>query len=550
MLRRRILSLWFPRLAAERALRAHRGRVEQPFAIVTEQGNALTLASLSAEATQQGLSVGQALSDARAFCPELVTEPANPVQEAAFLSSLARWVEKFSPWVAAEPPGALLLDITGCAHLFGGETGLARTIRSEAEALSLTVHIGIADTLGGAWALARYAGQASTAHRTGDAIAQEARATRSRAFKRRNWERGGAAPVRQTRAIAASVAPTGQTAAALAPLPVAALRLDTPTCTKLARLGIRTVGCLSDLPRGSLARRFGADVVRRMDQALGMEPEPISPGGTPAHFATRLSFPDPIGLAEDIEAGIARLLPPLCAKLHRSGRGARRLRLTLFRADHSHQQVEVGLARPSHDPDRIQPLLTLQLPTIEAGFGIDMMRLQALVTEPLTPVQHKGHLDAVAAAKLLRDGDTTMADLLGRMGARMGLEALTRLAPADSHVPEKTQIVQAAAFSTPARVWPAPVSPRPAVMFTPEHIHPQTNGRPPDRFRWRRREFTTHHATGPERIAPEWWLDDPNWRSGTRDYWRVITESGEQLWLFQALGATTSGGWFIQGDFG
>jgi protein ImuB len=132
----------------------------------------------------------------------------------------------------------------------------------------------------------------------------------------------------------------------------------------------------------------------------------------------------------------------------------------------------------------------------------------------------------------------------------MGLEALTRITPADSHIPEKTQTVRAAAFSIPAQNWPKPATPRPPVMFTPEHVHPQTNGRPPDRFRWRRRAFTTLHATGPERIAPEWWLDDPNWRSGTRDYWRVTTDSGETLWLFQALGAATSGGWFIQGDFG
>jgi protein ImuB len=550
MLRRRILSLWFPRLAAERALRAHRGRVEAPFAIVAEQSNALTLISLSTEASQQGLSIGQSLSDARAFCPDLLTEPANPTQEAACLAALSRWAERFSPWVATEPPAALLLDITGCAHLFGGEAELAQALRAEAEALSLTAHIGIADTLGAAWALARYAGRAQAAHRSGDAIAQEARATRSRAFKRRNWERGGPAPQRPVRALAATIAPSGQTASVLAPLPVAALRLDQARCTKLARLGLHRIGDLATLPRGSLARRLGADVVRRLDQALGVEPEPISPGGPPRHFATRLSFPDPIGLAEDIEAGIARLLPPLCAKLHSAGRGARRVCLTLFRTDRSLQLVEIGLARPSHDPDRITPLLTLQLPTIEPGFGIDMMRLQALITEPLTPTQHKGHLDAVAAAKLLRDGDTDMVDLLGRLGARMGLEALTRLTPADSHIPEKTQSVQAAAFSTPTQNWPAPSAPRPPVMFAPEHVHPQTDGRPPDRFRWRRRDFKTLHAAGPERIAPEWWVDDPNWRSGTRDYWRVTTDSGACLWLFQALGATTSGGWFIQGDFG
>ncbi len=550
MAHRRILSLWFPRLAAERVLRADRGRIERPFAIVAERNNTLTLASLSAEAEAEGLSAGQSLSDARAFCPELMTQPASPEQEASFLLALSRWAGKYSPWVASQPPAALLLDITGCAHLFGGEAGLAEAIRTDSEALCMTVHIGIADTVGAAWALARYAGTASVAHRSGDAIEQEARATRSRAFKRRNWERGGAAPARAVHITAASVAPTGQTRAAIALLPLPALRLEPETCAKLARLGIRTIGDLTGLPRASLARRFGADVVRRLDQALGAEPEPISPGGPPQHFATRLSLPDPIGLAEDIEAGIDRLLPPLCAKLRKAGRGARRLRLTLFRTDRSLQLVEVELARPSDDPARIRPLVTLQLPSIEPGFGIDMMRLQAHVTEPLTETRHKGHLDAVAAAKVLRDGDTALADLLGRLGARMGLEALTRLTPANSHIPEKTQTIQAAAYTPAARDWPTPRTPRPLLIFAPEPVHPQAGGRPPEKFRWRRRDFCTRQATGPERIAPEWWLDDPAWRTGTRDYWRVITESGEHLWLFQALGAASSGGWFIHGDFG
>ncbi len=550
MAHRRILSLWFPHLAAERVLRADRGRIDRPLAIVAEQSNTLTLASLSAEAEAEGLSVGQSLSDARAFCPDLLTHPATPEQEASFLAALSRWSGKYSPWVAAQPPAALLLDITGCSHLFGGEAGLAEAIRADAETLFLTVHIGIADTVGAAWALARYAGTASIAHRSGDAIEQEARATRSRAFKRRNWERGGQAPARAGRFVATSVAPTGQTRAAIAPLPLPALRLEVETCAKLARLGIRCIGDLTGLPRAALARRFGTDVVRRLDQALGAEPEPISPGGPPQHFATRLSLPDPIGLADDIEAGIDRLLPPLCAKLRKAGRGARRLRLTLFRTDRSLQLVEVGLARPSDDPARIHPLLTLQLPTIEPGFGIDMMRLQAHVTEPLTETRHKGHLDAVAAAKLLRDGDTALADLLGRLGARMGLEALIRLTPAASHIPEKTQTIQSAAYAVVARDWPVPRTPRPLLMFVPEPVHPQAAGRPPERFRWRRRDFTTRHAIGPERIAPEWWLDDPAWRTGTRDYWRVITESGEHLWLFQALGGGKTGGWFMHGDFG
>ncbi|MCP5073585.1 MAG: DNA polymerase Y family protein [Rhodobacteraceae bacterium] len=550
MPRRRILSLWFPHLAAERVLRSARGKIAQPFAIVAEDHNALTLASLSPEASAEGLSVGQSLSDARAFYPGLLTAPANPVQEAAFLQGLRRWAGKYSPWVSEEAPASLVLDITGCTHLFGGEDALAAAIREDIEGLRLSVRLGIADTVGAAWALARFAGQGASAHRSGDAIEQEAHATRSRAFKRRNWERGGPAPNKPAVAgPACDIAPPGQTRAAIGRLPVAALRLPPDVCANLNRLGLRIVADLAGLPRAAVARRFGQHVVQRLDQALGAEPEPVSPVRVQNHFATRLSLPEPIGLQDDLLAGFDRLLAPLCDKLCKAGRGVRKLRLTLFRTDHTMQVLEVGLARPSHDPERIHPLMTLRMPEAEAGFGIDTMRLEAFVTEPLAPTQHKGHADAVASAKRLRDEDTAMADLLGRIGARCGLESLIRLHPADSHIPEKTATRMAAAYVDNAVGWPKPPVPRPVCLFPPEPVRVDNAGAPPSAFTWRRRQFKTTHATGPERIAPEWWLDDPNWRSGTRDYWRVETDAGERFWLFESKGSG-GGGWFCQGNFG
>ena len=358
MPKRRILSLWFPHLAAERVLRSARGRIELPFAIVAQNQNALTLSSLSSEAVSEGLSVGQSVSDARALCPNLQTAPANPLQERLFLSGLRRWAGKYTPWVAEEAPASLVLDVSGCAHLFGGEVALAEQIRQDLENLRLTAQLGIADTVGAAWALARFAGQGGRAHRSGDAIQQEAHATRSRAYKRRNWERGGPAPVARTPEITPiEIAAPGETRAAIARLPVAALRLPPDICTNLNRLGLRIVADLAGLPRASLARRFGRHVVQRLDQALGAEPEVVSPAAMERHFATRLSFPDPIGLQDDLEAGFDRLLPPLCKHLRSAGRGARKLRLVLFRTDQTQQVLEIGLARPSHDPERIRPLI-------------------------------------------------------------------------------------------------------------------------------------------------------------------------------------------------
>ncbi len=547
---RRILSLWFPRLGAERFLRLERGTREGPFAVVDTRGNTQVLVSLSAEAEAEGLSPGQPLRDAQAMCPALVTRLANPIAETAFLAALRRWAGKFSPWVAEEPPAALVIDLTGCAHLFGGEAALIEEIALDCRDLGLTVHSGIADTLGAAWALARYAGQPAPLSRTGDAIDQEAWATRARAVKRRNWERGGPAPRLATPANTQSrIAAPGLTRTALAPLPVAALRLPEDTVTTLARLGIRRIEDLAGQPRAGLARRFGRTLVQRLDQAMGVEPEPISPAAPLAHFAVRLSFPDPIGLEADIAAALDRLLPALGERLRAKGQGARRVRLECHRVDQSLQWAEVGLARPSAEADRIRPLLLLKLGGIDAGYGIDRVRLEATETEPVYARQHRGHLDAAADVAARLSGNTALDDLIGKIGARTGLEAITRVHPADSHIPEKTSKVMAAAWSEPAGDWPAPAGPRPLLIWRPEPVTAPESPALPLEFRWRRRSLRTLAAAGPERIAPEWWLDDPDWRTGVRDYWRVTCEGGEKLWLYYAHGGTMSAGWFCQGSF-
>jgi protein ImuB len=546
MQNRRVISLWFPRLAAQRVLRAR--HVDGPFAVVETQHNAQVLSSLCPQASAQGLSVGQSISDARALCPGLTTQENDPLAEAQFLTRLHRWAGKFTPWIAIHPPASLMMDISGCAHLFGGEAALAELITDDCERLRLSVQIGIADTVGAAWALARYAGQRMGPQYSGDDIDQEARATRSRAVKRRGWERGGVVKMPITNTQTSYISKTGQTFESIHKLPIAALRLPEGTVEKLSRLGLRKIADVSDLPRASLVRRFGADTVLRLDQALGAQPEPVCPADPPRNFATRLSLPDPIGLADDIKAAILRVTPPLCTKLRHAGMGARTLDLALYRTDQSVQLIQVSLARPAHDPDRILPLLTLHLPKIEPGFGIDMVRLEATVIEPVREQQHAGHAEALAAAKNRKGSDH--ADLMGRLGARIGLETLQILHFANSNLPEKTQINLPATYNKRGGEWAMPAIKRPIVMFSPEAISPIIDDRPPLEFKWRRRVFKTASYGGPERIAPEWWLDNPAWRTGTRDYWGVTTEAGVKLWLYQAHGGAQTGGWFCHGIFG
>lgn len=557
MTARRMLSLWFPRLGAERLLRLERSAIEAPLAVIAEQSSGQVISSLSASAEAEGLQVGQPLRDALAMCPTLLTKARNIRAEAATLTALRRWAGRYSPWVAEDAPESLVADLTGCAHLFGGEAALVAQIEADCADLGLSLRLGLADTVGAAWALARFSGHTARQGRSGDAIDQEARATRSRAVKRRHWERGGAAPATPPPiAQSGRIAIAGQTRQALAALPVAALRLTEEDVAALSRLGLRRIEDLAGQPRAGLARRFGRAVLLRLDQAFGTAPEPVSPAAPPQRFALRLTLPDPIGLEADLIAGIDRLLPGLEVKLRAAGRGARIVRLQAFRCDRRMEEIEIGLARPSADPDRIRPLLALKLAQIDAGPGIDCLRLEAPTTEPVHNIQHKGHLEAANAVSTRLGENTGLDDLIGRLGARVGMESVTRLHPADSHIPEKAAHPLAAAWSDSARHWPPAPTPRPVLIWHPEPVTLLSDGVPdpahrslPRRFRWRRQEHACLAMRGPERIAPEWWLDDPHWRSGVRDYWQVTTDGGTSLWIYYAHGGTMSAGWFCQGAF-
>ncbi len=487
-MQRRVASLWFPRLASDRVLR--RCPVDGPFAVTLEQKNANRIYCLNAVAIQQGLHSDMTYADARAFCPDLQSCVAEPEQDQRFLRLLCRWATRYCPWVGLEGNDGLVMDVTGSAHLFGGENAMLADMRSRLMRAGLLVQVGLADTRGAAWALAHY---------------QE------------------------------GIAPRGKMLATLRALPIAALRIDEQMSITLQRLGLRSIGDLVQAPRAPLNRRFGPALLRRLDQALGELPEEVSPQVAPPHYAVRMTLPEPIGLISDVMAGAERLLVQLCAKLKRQETGARQLRLTLHRVDQGQQQVELRLARPLRDAGRILPLFERGLAEVDAGFGIDMLRLEATQVEPL-PAQQISHVSGCGKDKL--------DDLISRLGTRIGLENIQRFLPADSHIPERSFIIAPAAYSEPANGWSC-ARPRPICLFPPEPISGQGT-HPPKHFRWRRMALTTGRATGPERIAPEWWLDDEKWHSGLRDYWRVETTLGRRLWLFYT---PQNPGWFVQGEF-
>lgn len=577
---RRILSVWFSHFGVDRVLRQDGGDPSLPLAVVEETGNTQIVSSVNVPAQAEGACRGQPLRDARALCPGLRTTLKNPKAEAEFLLLLRRWARRFSPWVSENGHDGLVLDITGCAHLFGGEQALLLRLEDDAARIGVTARAGIADCLGAAWALARYAGAPPGAGRSGDDVDQEARATRSRAAKRRNREQGNTQPAAPTQAAAPlqRIAPKGRLHMALSRLPVAALRLEPETNEQLNRLGLRQIGDLFGQPRAPLTRRFGPGLVLRLDQALNLSPEPLSPEEETRAFSTRLTLPDPIGLQEDVMAAVDRLLPPLCAALAHEGRVARLIRLEAWRTDQSMQWVAVGLARPSAQAERIRPLLAMKLPQLEAGFGFDMLRLIAMQTEPQPVAIYHGRLDALPASapsaalpaappanstqgieKTSTSGthsalSTAREDLLARLGTRVGMTEITSRAPATSYLPGRDTLTLAAAWAEPALDWDRPDILRPLLLWPPELVSALTPTAPipkapPERFRWRGRVLRCLWFDHAERLSPEWWITEDEWRSGTRDYWRVTTDGGEQIWLFHAHGDATSGGWFCHGRF-
>jgi protein ImuB len=343
-------------------------------------------------AQRLGLRPGMPLADARAMFPALVVAAGDAAADRRLLDAVADWCDRYTPLIGLDAPDGLMLDITGCAHLFGGELALCRDLLARLAAQHLHARAAIADTAGCAWGVAHH----------GDA----------------------------------SLVPPRQMRAALAPLPAAALRLAPETVEALAEVGLERIGALLDLPRAPLAARFGDILVRRIDQALGRLDEPISPLLPLPSYVAEQRFADPIGLERDVLGTIARLAGRLCVAMERRQDGARLLQIALFRTDNKVYRIEVGTGAPLREASRIARLFADRLAVIgdacDPGFGFDMVRLAALVTERSEPMQAAlAHIGQAAP-----DGDAELWHLIDRLGARFGPRRVTRLVPQDTHIPE------------------------------------------------------------------------------------------------------------------
>ena len=503
----RVISVFLPMWPIDRLRRQAGGAASAsraPLVLAGRTGNRRLITAADAAAQRLGLRPGMPVSKAQAMVPELQILPADPAADAESLERLALWVlERFSPIVAVDPPDGIVIDSTGADHLHGGEAAMLEALVGRLAMSGLAARAAVAGSWGAAHALARH------------------------------------------RADPVSLAQPGTEKALLAPLPLSALRLSPATLGGLHALGFACVGDLLRQPRAPLTRRFGPEPCRRLDQALGHAPEPIEPLRPEGLVEVRRSFAEPIAAPETIARHIGKLVAQLCAVLEDRGLGARRLDLICWRVDSHAQTVRVGLAQPHRDPHRLTRLLCDRIETIAPGYGIEIMALAVPIAEPLAPRQ----------TDTLEPAAPDLSGLIDVLANRVGAQAVYRLAPVASDVPERS-VTRIAPLADPVGAgwpdhWPRPTRllPRPEPIETlallPDH--------PPAWIAWRGVRRRVRRADGPERVFGEWWKRDTETHA-VRDYFRVEDEAGARFWIFRAGDGehpdTGSHRWFLHGIFG
>lgn len=515
MPQRRILSLWLHALAMDRYRLSH-GEEEagRPRVLIAETAHGPRVEAVGAAGAAAGARVGMMLADARALCPELAPVPHDHAGDLAFLEQLAAWAMQWGPWAAIDSPDGLLVDVTAVPHLFGGEGELLADVRAAFVRRGLAVRAALAPTAGAAWALARFG---------------------------------------RDSAILASEADPG---ASLADLPVAALRLDNDVVAVLKRLGIKRLGQLAGVGHGAggrdaIQRRFrnrrspAANPLIRLDQLLGKVSEPLLPVVPVVLPLVQRRLMEPIRHRELLDRVLGDLAVDMARVLEERGEGARRLELGMWRVDGAVAVKQLELAAATREAAHILRLFAGKLDDIDAGFGIEMVRLRASWVVPLA----LGQSDLEDSAK--RQG-TSLATCIDRLTVRLGEGAVSRPVPYASHLPERAQRWQPPLAPQPASQGQLAFHDRPLKLLDkPEQIavlYATPDGYP-QRFRWRGAVHDVARVEGPERIAPEWWREKGSAR--LRDYYRIEDQAGRRYWIYRAglIGDGRGGlpAWYLQG---
>lgn len=493
-----------------------------PFVLYEKSAHGLVVIAANAPARAARIETGLRLTDAKATLPNILSEEIDRAADMKALTALAGWLVRFSPLVAFDGEDGLVLETTGCDHLFGGEVAMAAQLSRHLAQVSYTHRIAIAGTLGAAHALAR--GTSTAEYPT---------------------------------------LPSGEERCGLANLPMATLRLSPEALTLLRRFGLTRIGQLYDIDRKALTRRFHSReaanaVCLRLDQALGRRVEPFVPFRPPPEHAERLPCPEPLTSLEGISDGLKQLTEKLCASLSAAGLGAQNFTFRAFHSDGGVSAVSANAARPARAPEHVLRLFREKIARIDPGFGIDLLLLEAARTGPMEAGSRPLSGD-FAGGEFDVEALTVLAD---RITARLGEGTVTLVTPEDSHLPHKAErqvdyIGQSPGTSPRPRTGPRPVR----MLAQPERVSvmAQVPDGPPLQFIWRRHLRRVVRADGPERIAPEWWTylpPAPGERGNpprTRDYYRIEDSEGRRYWVFRdglyGDDRGTAPEWIVQGLF-
>jgi protein ImuB len=479
--------------------------LDTPLVLIGQEGRRRVVLAADQAARRAGLAVGMPATKAQALIAGLIMLDADPEADAKALEKLAIWMQRhYSPLVAVHFPDGMVLDITGVAHLSGGEAAMLKEMVRKLAAVGCGSRIAAAPSYGAAYALAHCVANPTF------------------------------------------VLDGSKVADALDLLPVAALRLPREIVATLKKLGFERIGELNAAPRAPLALRFGPPVGLRLDQAYGRVSEPFEPLIPPETPHVRRNFAEPIGAPETIARYVGVLVEQLSAALEVKGLGARKLDLVCYRVDNHVQAVRVGTSRPIRDLKRLTKLLTDKIETIDPGFGIETVTLTAIIAEPLAYRASSSGL----GEREIKD----VSGLIDTLSNRIGESQLYRLTPVESDMPERavkrvTPLAPATGASWPPH-WPRPSR----LLDPPEHIETVAllPDHPPAAFTWRGQRRRVARADGPERIFGEWWKAEAE-KNAVRDYFQVEDDAGERYWLFRAGDGedqkTGSHKWFLHGVF-
>lgn len=497
---KRYMCIWFPYLTTDWLtvkVPALRGL---PIVYAAKEHGRLMITAVNSEAERQGILPGSTAADAKALVANLQVLDELPGKAIQLLTAIGEWCIRFTPMVATDAPGGLILDISGCAHLWGGEERYFTDILTRLRGRGYNVQGAIADTVGAAWAVARFGNRVC-------------------------------------------IVPPYAHADTLLPFPPAALRLDTEILERLRKVGFRSIGSFIGIKRSALRRRFGELLLQRVDQALGTVNEVVIPLQPPAPFEERLPCMEPVRTAPGIELAIQKLLDALCGRLQKEGKGLRAAVLTCYRVDHATQQVVIGTSRASRSATHLFKLFEMKIVQINPGLGIELFVLEATRVEDLFAAQ-----EAIWSAEVCTLESPEVGELVDRIVSKLSNAVVCRYLPQEHYWPERSLKATSSLTETPATVWHN--RPRPTqLLMKPEPIQVtvQIPDYPPMLFIYRNELHNIKKADGPERIEREWWLEDGE----LRDYYIVEDEYGQRYWVFRSghYSSERDAHWFLHGFF-